>query len=101
MDQAKYEWIKKVRKLRDELKAKRKSGPNSILARKIVLWNKRMNLKKRGAGKKFDLRKLSRIKREHGRWNKKSLRWIARGAKFTGKWAIRAARFNARMAKAF
>lgn len=99
MDQAKYEWLKKVRKMRSTIRAKRKSGDKGYLARKIVLWNRKMDLKSGAAGEKFDLKKQSRINREHGRWNRKSMKWSARGTKFGGKWAIRAARFNARMAK--
>jgi hypothetical protein len=99
MDQQKYEWLKKVRKMRDKLKAKRKSGDKGYLARKIALWNRKTDLKGGTSVKKFDLRKRSRINREHGRWNRKSLRWSARGTRFGGKWAIRAARFNAKMAK--
>ncbi|MDI6917837.1 MAG: hypothetical protein QMC80_08600 [Thermoplasmatales archaeon] len=99
MDQEKYEWIKKVRKMRDAIRAKRKSGDKSYLAKKIALWNRKMDMKSGASGKKFDLRKQSKINREHNRWNRKSAKWDSKGAKWTGKWEYRAARFNARMTK--
>jgi len=99
MDQAKYEWLKKVRKMRDALRAKRKSGDKSYLAKKIVLWNRKMNLKSGASGKKFELRKQSKINREHCRWSRKSLKWNTKGAKWGSKWEHRTARFNTRMTK--
>jgi len=99
MDQAKYEWIKKVRKMRDALRAKRKSGDKSYLTRKIALWNRKMDLKSGATGKKFELRKQAKIDREHSKWNRKSAKWNTKGIKWGNKWGHRAARFNARMAK--
>lgn len=98
MDQAKYEWLVKVRKMKDELRAKRKSGDKSYLARKMALRHKRMNLKTGAASRKFDVKKQAKINRARGRWNRKSLKWRAKGAKWAGKWARRAARFNVRVA---
>ncbi|MCG2826688.1 MAG: hypothetical protein L6265_08875 [Thermoplasmatales archaeon] len=99
MDQEKYEWLKKVRKMRDELRTKRKSGDKGYLAKKIALWNRKMDLKSGATGKKFELKKQSKINREHSRWSRKSLKWNTKGAKWGSKWEHRATRFNARMTK--
>ena len=99
MDKAKYEWIKKVRKLRDAIRAKRNSGDKSYLARKIAARRKYFTQKREAIDRNFEGKKQARVGREHGRWNRKSLKWNAKGSKWTGKWEHRAARFNARMAK--
>lgn len=85
--------------MRDDLRTKRKSGDKGYLAKKIALWNRKMDLKGGAAGKKFELRKQAKINSKHSRWNRKSAKWHSKGAKWTGKWEHRSVRFNARMAK--
>jgi len=89
MDQAKYELIKKVRKMKDALRAKKKFGDAGRLARKIAARREHVKQIWRAKDKKFEARKQSRIDKGKKRMDKKAAKFSARASKWEKKWEKR------------
>ncbi|MDI6640385.1 MAG: hypothetical protein QMD78_06150 [Methanocellales archaeon] len=101
MDQAKYEWIKAVRKARDALREQKRYGDAGHLARKIAARREHFEQKRRATDRNLEVKKQARISREHSRWDRKSSKWSAKGERWGKRWEHKAAKFNARMARRF
>lgn len=94
MDQAKYELIKKVRKMKDALRAKRRYGNAGYLERKLAARRRYFAQKMKGEDRRFEARKQARFERGQRRLDKKAAKFSARALRWNKGWERRAARWE-------
>lgn len=99
MDQAKYELIKKVRKMKDALRAKRRYGGAGYLEKKLAASRMYFAQKRKGEDRRFAARKQARFERGQWRLDKKAVKFSARALRWNKRWERRTARWEARTAR--
>lgn len=99
MDKATYEKIKRTRKIKDDLRAKRRYGRNGHLARKIAARRKYFASKRRAVSRRFEAALRTRFEKGKRKMDMKAVKFSVKATKWGSNWDRRAARWEARARK--